>query len=408
MNSQAAGSGSGRFAVLYALANVGVFVCFIPLIGLFLPQRAMAIAPESGVRLLSWILLVGAMGSSAANLGAGWLSDRLLVRHGSRLPMVGCGLMMTLASFAGLAAAESSASLLVAFLLFQICFNMLFAPFNALATDHVDDAMKGRIFGLLSLGLPLSQLAVVGIVASGIEIIGSRIAIVATFATLMILPMLVAGRKAAGPPIPTASALQDAAAVVAPARTLRRDFALAWSGRLLIQCAAVAAGSYLLVHLSDFDRAGNDAEPWFGALSLMALIIGLVVGVAIGRWSDATARRRPFLWATALLVSMGSAMLGMGTNWPVIAAGYAVFSVGLTGFLTIDGAAIAQLIGQSGNRGSRLGVMNLTNTLPALLVPLVALALDQGVAGVTEILFILVAAGALFAASLVSMIRMIP
>lgn len=398
---------ANRFALLYMVANVGAFICFIPLLGLLLPQRAMALAPDDGVRLLSAILLSGAVAASLANIAAGRLSDWQLDRHGSRLPMVAAGLAATLASFAALAAAATPAALLAAFLLFQLCFNLLFAPFNALATDHVADAIKGRMFGLLSLGLPLAQLVIVGLVGLGIEGIAARLAVIAALGSIAILPLLLFGRASAGPPMAPPAMFDAYAEALPPPSRLRRDFVLAWVARLLIQFAAVVAGSYLLIHLAVADRAGNRAEAWFSALSLTALVLGLIVGLVVGRWSDRVARRRPFLWATALLVALGCALVGIGTSWLTIASGYGLFSIGMIGFLTIDGAVIAQLIGKAGRRGSRLGIMNLTNTLPSLIVPLLALAFGWITTAVTAWLFLAAALGALIAAALVAALRTI-
>lgn len=401
-------SGANRFVLLYALANFGALLCFVPLIGLFLPQRAMMLAPDHGVRLISWILLWGAVGSSIANFAAGWMSDRLMNRHRSRLPMVAAGLLATLASFAALAAAATPQALVLAFLLFQICFNLLFSPFNALATDHVRDAMKGRVFGLLSLGLPLAQLAIVAIVALGVREMPMRLLLIAGVVSVTILPLLVLGRSAAGPPIPPRATSNSAVGVAGLFGTLTRDFALAWAGRLLVQCTAVAMSSYLLVHLSDPARAGGRAESWFSALALTALVSGLLVGVIIGRWSDKMARRRLFLQATTLLVALGCALVGLGYSWAATASGYALFAVGLTGFLTVDGAVVAELVGREGDRGAQLGIMNLTNTLPALIVPLLALLLDGAGLDVTVWLFLCLSAGAIMTAALASMMRTIP
>ena len=407
MTQQEAQPRIGRFMALYALANVGAFLCFVPLIGLFLPQRALAVAPDTGVRLLSWILLAGAVGSSLANLVAGWISDRLIGRQRSRLPMVSAGLVLTLGSFVALALAVTPLTLMAAFLLFQICFNMLFAPFNALAADHIDDAMKGRAFGLLSLALPCAQLSVVAIVGLEIQGVADRLALVALLVAVAFLPLLLLGRAAAGPVIAPAAIADDQPYTHESVAGVKADFVRAWIARLLIQCAAVAAGSYLLVHLAQAGRAGREAESWFAALSLMALIIGPLVGLLVGRWSDAAARRRPFLWVTALLVMLGAAALGVSDGWQAVATGYAIFAVGLTGFITIDGALIAQLVGQGGKRGLRLGLMNLTNTLPSLLVPVVALLANRQGDSITEPLFLFVACGALIAAMLVASIRTI-
>jgi MFS family permease len=398
-----------RFAIVYVLANIGAATFFVPLIGLLLPQRAAMFDDDASARLLSWILLSGAIVASAANIAAGWLSDWAMTRHGSRVPLIALGFAATLGSFMALAIAENATALMAAFLLFQLCFNLFFAPFNALAADHVDDAIKGRVFGMMGLAIPLAQTATVAIVAIDIPGLSLRLAFIAALATLALLPLLFVGRRWAGPSI--APQMIDVGTLNPssdPDR--RRDFVLAWTGRLLVQCAAVAMGSYLFVHIATVaERAGDSGaeERWFADLSLIMLVAGVVVGVVIGQWSDRVSRRCPFLCATALLVGLGCALLAVGENWPSVALGYTIFAVGIAGFQAIDGAVIAQLIGAADRRAARLGLMNLTNTLPSLFVPALALLMGQGGQAVTTWLFAGAACAAAITAALASRIKSI-
>ncbi len=397
------------FAFIYVLANVGAAICFVPLIGLLLPQRTTLLDGDAGAQLLGWTLLSGAIVASGSNIVAGWLSDRAMVRHQSRMPLVTLGFAATLCSFGAIAAAESPAGLMAAFLLFQLCFNLFFAPFNALAADHVDDAIKGRVFGLMGLAVPVAQSATVAIVAMGIDGLAMRLGFVALLASLALMPLLLIGQRLAGPPIASRIITsEETAALTEP--DIRRDFVLAWLGRLLVQYAAIAVGSYLFLHLTTVvlqaGLAGKE-EGWFAALSMIMLVAGLSVGVVIGQWSDRAARRLPFLCIGALLVGLGCAILAMGESWFAIMLGYALFAVGIAGFQAIDGAVIAQLIGSGDRRASRLGLINLTNTLPSMMVPGLALSIGQGVQSATMWLFATAAGGAMVAALLATRIRTI-
>lgn len=398
-----------RFACVYVLANIGAATCFVPLIGLLLPQRAAMLDDDASARLLSWILLSGAIVASAANIAAGRLSDWAMTRHGSRVPLIALGFAATLGTFVALAIAENATALLAAFLLFQLCFNLFFAPFNALAADHVDDAIKGRVFGMMGLAIPLAQTATVAIVTMDIRGLPLRLVFIALVATLALLPLLLVGRRWAGPPI--APQTLEAGTLAPPSDPYRRrDFVLVWAGRLLVQCAAVAMGSYLFVHIGSVAvRAGDSGaeERWFADLSLIMLVAGVFVGIAIGQWSDRTLRRRRFLSSTALLVGLGCALLAVGDSWPTIALGYTIFAAGIAGFQAIDGAVIAQLIGGADRRAARLGLMNLTNTLPSLFVPALALLMGQGGQAVTTWLFAGAACAAAITAALASRIKTI-
>nr|MCU0729369.1 MFS transporter [Sphingopyxis sp.] len=355
-----------RFVGAYALANLGAFLFFIPLIGLSLPQRMTDFVPADPLRWLSWALLLGALVASGANIAGGAMSDWWFARHHSRRRVMQVGLTLTLVSYAGLAVADSPGQLIAAFLFFQLCFNLLFAPLAALATDYVPDHEKGRVFGVLSLALPLSQAAIALLVMANVQTFPQQLALTGAVATLCILPML-----CASPPPLIVKAVDSGLAGGADA-PMSRDFRLAWFARMLMQCASVAIGSYLFLHLAATVGRNPDlgsAELWVGRFALIASAAGLFTGIILGVASDRAQRRRIFLWPTALATASGCGLLALSADPVFMPVGYALFAFGLAGFLTVDGAMVAQLVGNAPNRAVALGVMNLTNTLSSVLVP---------------------------------------
>ena len=101
-------------------------------------------------------------------------------------------------------------------------------------------------------------------------------------------------------------------------------------------------------------------------------------------------------------------MIAVMALWPLVVMAYALFAIGLAGFLAVDSALVAQLISASARRATLLGVMNLTNTLPGILAPLVTLAVigdGGGDAGRMIIVLQLSAVGALVAAGCAGLIR---
>lgn len=377
-------------------------MCFVPLIWLFLPQRMAQLAPDDSVRMLSWALLLGAIAASLANILAGAISDRMIARRGSRMPLIAAGLAATMLSFVALAFAASAEHLIAAFLAFQLAFNVLFAPMAALITDHVADRHKGRVFGLLGLALPLSQAALFLIVQAGIDALPLRLGLVAIVALACFAPLVWLA------PFPAVGDPESSPVSVPGTGVIGRDFALAWFARLFVQCGSVAVGSYLFVHL--VRRVAADptllsADAWTSRLALLSAVIGLGTGMVLGAASDRTGRRRPFLSLTALCSSAGCAALAFGQDPALITGGAALFALGLAGFLTVDGAMVAQLVGTTANRGAALGIMNLTNTVSGILVPGASLALDSSVPVHTNLLFGMMAAAALAAAGLVLRIR---
>ncbi len=397
-----------RFAWVYATANVGAFLCFVPLIGLLLPRRMAELDPATSLVSLSWALLCGAVAASLANLAGGAISDRVVVRFGSRLPLIAFGLVATCLSFLPVALAANPPQLVAAFVLFQLCFNLMFAPLAALVTDYIADADKGRMFGLLNLALPISQGSIFLIASSGATALPQGLALIVPVIIVLFLPLLLGSRAGTARRLPEMHRA-DAAPASGHPLTVTRDFLFAWTARLLVQCASVAVSSYLFLHLSGLvpqgEGLGDDPERWFGQLSLLSALIGVIAGWGIGLASDRIGRRRPFLWVSALAVAAGCLAIATATGRWQVDTGFALFAAGLAGFLTIDGALVAQLVGRAPNRAFLLGVLNLTNTVPGIAVPALTIAVGQMADAASALLFTAVALCAACAAGLAAMIR---
>lgn len=60
--------------------------------------------------------------------------------------------------------------------------------------------------------------------------------------------------------------------------------------------------------------------------------------------------------------------------------GYGLFQAGLIAYLALDAALVAQLLHGHARPGEVLGYMNLANTAPSILVPLIVLMVSGGTA----------------------------
>lgn len=383
---------------LYSLANFGSFICFVPLISLILPQRTAEFGQQASVNFLSQILFAGGLAASGANIVSGWLSDRLLKWQSNRLPLIGIGLGLTLACFASLATASNLPGLIWSFVAFQIAFNLMFAPLTALAADHFSDSEKGRLFGWLSLALPAAQGVTTLLALSSLESISGRLMAVALLACMLIVPLLGAGVPSIIDKTPATPPKSRPALSSNHGSYGLRDFLYVWIGRMLVQCGSVAVGSYLLLHLTSLPSlplTGFRADDLLGRILLLSLVGSLCAGPLAGYWSDRTGRRVPFLQIGSLLVALGCGAMAFSGSWVGIAGGYAAFAMGLSAFLTIDSAIIAQILGSQSMRAFKLGIMNLTNTLPTILVPGALLLVGKEQTVITDALFLAVACAAI-------------
>lgn len=403
MNRDTASGTRAGFTILYPLAFLGAHLAFMPLLLLLLPRRVESITQSDPAVPLSVLLLSGGIVASVAHIAAGRWSDGWMARHGSRRAPVAVGLLALAASYAGLAAADSLAALLAAVLVFQFALNLMFAPLGALLADYVDDRNKARTTAWLALALPVS-IAAAGGIATAFPADGNG-AFVATAAAVLlcVIPLLFAWPHApaeTAPPLPSAGGTSNLPLA---------DFRYAWIARLLVQCGAALVLHYLYVYLAQLPAtSGRPARPAeaVAALLFAGSVAGILATISAGQLSDRLSIRRLPIAVAAMLAGTGLLILAIQPQWPAIVVGYCLFSAGLMAFLSVDSAMVAQMVGRSAQRGKWLGVMNLTNTLPAILVPALALGAVQVTTGRGLSLMIAAAAiGAGCAALLVMRIR---
>ena len=370
MTTDSGSGGAARrgmgFILLVALANAGGVIAFLPLLSLLLPVKIAEIAGEARIGLFTATVIAGALAASLSNIAFGWASDRSLARGGQRRPWVVLGLALLAMSFAAVALAHTPATIVVAIILFQIAVNAVLSPLFAIMADEVPGAQMGLAGGLIALGSPLAS--AVGALMIGIDLTdaGAQLGFVLAAVLICVVPLLRVPAR-----------LVPAGAIDALPRLLGRDLAIAWISRLLVQVAGNVLSLYLLYYFASIDpdtSAAKHAGP-IGQLMTIAYLLPLPVAVLLGRWSDRIGRRKPFLLAAAIVAALGLLGLAVARDWTIAAPAFALYAMGSSVFLSIHSGFAMQLLPSAAHRGRDLGLINLTNTLPALLGPALAWAL---------------------------------
>jgi MFS family permease len=390
--------------VLYGLAYLGAHLAFIPLLVLLLPRRVESIAPENVTGTLSWLLLLGAIVAGVSHILAGILSDRWIQRYPNRRGLIVIGVAALGLSYALLAFARDFLELLAAVMVFQAALNCAFSPLGVLLTDHFPDHLKGRMGGIMNAALPAASLTVVLVGwyfpedGPGAVLFTGLIAL-ACIAPLLLFWPLGQAHKGTGKTRQTNQQID---------RRPHRDFQIAWCARLAIQLGAAFVLGYIYVLLSQLMASGPDGESsnassLLAALSAPASVIAIVATFLAGAVSDKAGRRRPLALAAAAFAA-GLAMLSGAGSLMTFMVGYTVFYVGLSAFLSIDTALVAQLVSDNPRRGMLLGVMNLTNTLPAFIAPMLTLLAIQTTAIENILDYLLLACAGLASISAVAIL----
>lgn len=352
-----------RFLLLFALANAGGFVAYVPLLTLVLPARIGELAGDARIEWLGVASLVGASTASLGNLAFGWASDIL----GTRRMWAAAGLVMTVLSYALLHFATSVLDILFAIVAYQLALNMLLAPMVAWAADVVPDSDKGLLGGLLAAGPPAGALAGVLVTMPAVPGWSMQLALICVLVIGLTGPLLGLGRCQ-----PRTLIADDAP------RKLNAyfDFGLLWFARLLVQIAWAVLFTFLLY----FFQSQSDPPSQFriALLSAATLLAAFPATLVIGRVSDRIGPRRPFLMAAALVAAIGLLIMAWKSQSGWAMAGYAIFGCATACFLALHSAFSMQLLPSRSRHGRDLAVLNLANTLPNLIAPALAIWLVPG------------------------------
>lgn len=382
-----------RFLLLYALAVAGGAVAYVPFLTVLLPVRVTAMAEPEAVAALARIAFAGAIAASIANIAFGWLSDHTRMRR----PWIAAGLALSSLLLVSVREAGSQAALIAVIVVWQVALNMMLAPLSAWAGDCVPDRQKGFLGGLLSLAPALGALSGAIVTLPGLAGPDTRLVLVAALVVLMVAPVLLFGGGRIRPELMVDEPLADRP--LARLRTTRA--ARMWLARLLIQIAEAALFAYLLLWFLSIDAGFGDND----TATIFSIVLFLAVPVALlaGRWSDRANRPIKPLIAAALVAAAGLTNMALAESLAIAIAGYVVFGLAASVFLALHTAQTLRVLPRPTRRGRDLGIFNLTNTVPSLIMPWLTLALVPAFG--FDALFALLACLALAAALLLLTVR---
>jgi MFS family permease len=361
---------SARFLLLYALAWAGGSVAYVPFLTILLPVRVSSLAGQGAdTAWLAYVAFAGAIAASLGHIGFGYLSDitgnrRVWIWLGL---LLSCGLLLSVSRVTGLAA------LVGLIMAWQLALNMMLAPLAAWAGDCVPDREKGLLGGLLAFAPGLGSLAGAFVTIPGMVSADGRLALVALIVACCVLPVLVVGvpLPVGESPTPLDDPPMDASGdkPLDGGGSVRRM----WLARLAVQVAEAALFSYLYFWFRSIDPAMSDNRT--ARIFSVVLVLSAPIALLAGRWADR--RRRPLapLVVCALLSSIGLVGMALSGTLPAAIATYALFGFATSIFLALHSAQTLRVLPRSDRRGRDLGLFNLTNTMPSLIMPWFTLAL---------------------------------
>ena len=383
MSSEKAPETGNRFLWLFALAWAGGAVAYVPFLTILLPLRVVAIAGVDSVRVLGFITFFGAVAASVGNIAFGWLSDR----SADRRPWVAAGLLISLTLLVCVPLGRDPLSIVALVVCWQLALNMLLGPLSAWAADRVPRHKTGFLGGLMALSPALGALSGVIATVPGLADANQRLWLVAAMVAGCVAPVILFVGKT---PTPRAEDREQGPP--------RRFAARMWLARLLVQIAEAALFAYLLIYFRTLDSGVDESRiaGLFGAV----LIAALPVAIFAGRYADRSSHPARPLAVCATCSAAG--LVGMATASSVGQAvgAYVLFGLATTVFLSLHSGLTLRVLPSPRHRGRDLGIFNLTNTVPSLIMPWLTIAIvpTRGFAALFGVLAILAtgSAGLLF------------
>lgn len=352
------GTHSPRFLWLFALAWAGGSVAYVPFLTILLPLRVVEIAGADSVKVLGLMTFCGAVAASVGNVLFGWLSDRT----GARRPWVVAGLVLSLALLVSMERARTSWTILAMVVCWQLALNMMLGPLSAWAADRVPRKMTGLLGGLMALSPALGALSGVIATIPGFANADQRLWLIAAMVAICVLPVLLF--------VGSSPSLPDSDETAA--RPPRKFAVIMWFARLLVQIAEAALFAYLLLYFRSLDPGVGESRiaRLFGAV----LTASVPLAIIAGRSADRSRRPARPLAICALCSSLGLVAMSAASNVLQATLAYAWFGLATTVFLSLHSGQTLRVLPDPAHRGRDLGLFNLTNTVPSLIMPWLTIA----------------------------------
>ncbi|WP_115786836.1 MFS transporter [Arthrobacter silvisoli] len=359
------------------LVNLGINAAFFGPIQVLLGQQAIHFDEGQKEAILALVTGCGAAVSLVANPLFGAFSDRTASRFGRRVPWVLFGAILGAAALVGLAGAPNVAVMTILWCLVQAGCNGAYAAVTAAIPDRVPVPQRGTVGGLAAMGQTVGILlgAVIASVVAGNFAAGYLVCAAALLAGVVLYLFKSEDAPLARAARPSFSLAAFAKGFwVSPVKY--PDFAWAWLTRLLVNIGNHMVTLYLLFFLKDAVHLEETQAiaPEFGVLILTGLyaVMVIITSVVGGALSDRMGKRKPLVIVSSVVIAVASLILGFAPTWAGAITGAVVLGVGFGAYLAVDFALITQVLPTALDRGRDLGVINVANSLPQVIAPLIA------------------------------------
>jgi MFS family permease len=400
----------GIYLAGMALANLGIMLAFYTPIQNLLPRLSEQIAGADGKEVaLAVVLGIGVIGSVIGNPLAGALSDRTTSRFGRRRPWMLGGALLGMVALFILPSMNTIIGLTILWLFIQFSVNASYAALTATIPDQVPVEQRGVASGWVGLAQTLGIVLGVALVSFVVLGLTSGTYLIAILFFLLVIPFMFILKDpkldpADRPPFHLGTFVKGF--WISPKQY--PDFAWAWLARFLVALAISMSTLYLLFYLQDHlgfssEEAGQK-QTILIALYAFGTMLTAVVGGAI---SDRSGKRKKFVVTSTIIVAFAALLLAFTKEFNVAVIAAVILGLGYGWYLAVDQALITQVLPAAVDRARDLGVINIANSLPQVLAPVIAAPIVTTLGGY-PVLYVVTAIVGLAGAVAVLPIKSVP
>lgn len=361
----------GRLGPLLFLAHAGWMLPFAAA-GTLVQALMTDLDPARKVALYATLATAGSLTSMVATIVFGTLSDRTRSRFGKRNPwIVSGGFLLAIASTL-MSFTSSFPLLVVLWMVFQVGLAVVLAPLFAVLPDRVAQHNLGKASALIGAGQLVAQSlgavvagSLVTMPREGLRWLPWLIAVV-----MMVFATFSPERDNRDEPRTTLSVRELLRSFVPPKD---RDFLLALAGRFLLLLSFMMILLYQLFLLTDY--IGLSTEEAGRVIAVGGVVMAVASGAATllsGPLSDRLQRRKPIVMAASVIFALAALPLAVsaevGSFYLFLAVGGFAYGI----YIAVDQALLAEVLPNAEDRAKDLGILNIANTLPQVIAPVLA------------------------------------
>lgn len=364
---------SRGFMFALTAAAISLYILYAGIGALLLPFQIGLLAPGQKVAILSFFTSITVLIALFVNPLAGAVSDRTTSRFGRRRPWIFVGGLLTMVGLLFMWQASSIPLFFIGYCFVELFSNCVLAALVATIPDQVPENQRGTVSGIYGLATGLG--GILGAVLAG-QIFKSA---PTNAYVVMFLIVLVTT-------IPFALFLYDKVLPKGymPAFHLGAflknfwinprkypDFGWAWLTRFIPFVGYFLGITYIFYYLQDVVKYPA-ALQGASTFSIIAAAVSLLSTVLGGFLSDRMKRRKLFVIIGMCIMAVSMLLLALFQVWLAVVVAAAVLGFGLGAYLAVDVAIVTLVLPSAKNRAKDMGIINIANTLPHSVAPVIA------------------------------------